>query len=85
MAKAKVFTRKITRKVVDEVPGYVELNLTPEESEVLMFILNRVGGSPAGARGHVDNIRMALGEARGYGTGFVEIAPGLGHTAIYLK
>lgn len=72
MAKAKTFTRKITRKVVDEVPGYVELNLTPQEANVLMFILDRVGDAPAGARGHADNIRKALGGARGYGTGAVE-------------
>jgi hypothetical protein len=61
MAKAKTFTRKITRKVIDEVPGYVELNLTPEEAEALMFILDRVVGAPEGVCGHVDNIRKALG------------------------
>ena len=85
MAKAKTFTRKITRKVIDEVPGYVELNLTPEEAEVLMFILDRVGGAPAGARWFADNIRNALGGARGYGTGAVELDSRWNHTGIYLK
>lgn len=76
MAKAKVFTRKITRKVVEHVPGYVELNLTPQEVNVLMFILDRVGGDRAGARGHADDIRVALGKAQGYGIGLIEAYSG---------
>lgn len=60
MAKASTFTRTIRRVVKEQVPGHVELNLTPEEASVLLGVLNRVGGPPAGKRGVVDQIRLAL-------------------------
>lgn len=48
MAKASTFTRTIRK---EQVPGHVELKMTPEEASVLTFVLNRVGA-----------VRMALAE-----------------------
>lgn len=64
MAKASTFTRTIRRVVKEQVPGHVELNLTPEEASVLLFVLNSVGGDPRGPRGKMQNIVVAL-EAAG--------------------
>ena len=60
MAKASTFTRTIRKVVKEQVPGHVELNLTPEEASVLLFVLNRVGGEPTGPRGKMHNIVLAL-------------------------
>lgn len=36
------------------------LEITEDEAAVLTFILDRVGGSPTGARGYTDEIRSKL-------------------------
>lgn len=59
MAKAKTFTRTITRKVKEQVPNYVELNLTPEEAEYLHTIL---GGHIIG-EGPLRNLSRGIYEA----------------------
>lgn len=48
----------ITKTVT--IPDGVVLTLTPAEAESLRLVLGRVGGSPSGRRGHMDNISDAL-------------------------
>lgn len=60
MAKAKTFVRNVRRTISVEVPGYVELNLTPEEASALHRVLRRVGGSLSGPRGLTADILSQL-------------------------
>lgn len=61
MAKASQFTRKITKTIVEEVPGYIELNLTPEEALFLVGVMGRIGGiQSTSLRKYADGVRRAL-------------------------
>jgi hypothetical protein len=50
-----------TMTISQEVKG-VSLDLTPDEVRVLSRVLDRIGGDPAGPRGHIDTICEALAE-----------------------
>lgn len=54
--------RTVHSEVVTKVPGYVELNLKPEEASVLLAVLRRIGGTPhaGNPRYHIETIMQEL-------------------------
>lgn len=63
MATAKQDT-VIVKVTKEEKQRVVHLTLSAEEAEVLLAIVRRVGGPPAGPRRHVDQIVDALRQAK---------------------
>lgn len=61
MAVAQPIVSRVTKTVEVEEITSVNLILNKEEAEVLLFLLNRVGGDPfTTPRGITDEIRLAL-------------------------
>lgn len=56
--------KRVAIKEEEKLPGYVELNLTPEEAAFLRDAMSRVGGdTKRSARRIADGIRTALTQA----------------------